>query len=295
MKALLLAAFATVPLMSAQQLVIPLWPEGAPNAQPNLGPEHNSTTPKDGRPGGRDVTRLTDVTSPTMTFYPAPTDKNSGAAVVVFPGGGYRILAYDLEGTEVCDWLTGIGVNCLLIKYRVPEAAGVPRYQAPLEDAKQAMNIAHSRAAEWKIDPNRIGVLGFSAGGHLCATLLQARPCASVGAADTHCSEFADGPSFAILVYPAYLSIEDKGQEISPEVQPAAGTPPLFIVQAEDDHTYVPGTLLYYRALQAAKIPAELHIYETGGHGYGLRPTDAPVTRWPQLAEAWMRLHHFIR
>lgn len=279
MKLILLLSLAAMS-MSAQQ-VTPLFPNGAPGVPSNPPAEHDSTTAKDGQPGGRHVTRLTDVTVPTLTIYKAPEAKNTGAAVVVFPGGGYRILAYDLEGTEVCEWLNGIGVNCLLVKYRVPQQPGVPRYEAPLADAQKAMTMAHAQAAEWKIDPERIGVLGFSAGGHLSATLLQ-----------NHGG--APRPAFAVLVYPAYLSIEDKAQEISPEVQPASGTPPLFIVQAQDDHSYFPGTLLYYRALTAAKVPAELHVYETGGHGYGLRPTDAPVTHWPRLAEAWMRLHHFI-
>lgn len=265
--------------MSAQSPVIPLYPNGAPNVRTDLPPESNVTTPKDGRPGGRDVIRLANVTVPTMTVYRPTTPNSTGAAVVVFPGGGYSRLAYDLEGTEICDWLDSIGVTCLLVKYRVPQPQGVPRYQAPLQDAQRAMTIARDHATEWKIDAQRIGVLGFSAGGHLAATL----------------SQTADHQNFTILIYPAYLSVEDKGQQISPEVQPGSGTPPLFIVQAEDDHSYIQGTVLYYRALITAKIPAELHIYETGGHGYGMRPTAAPVTGWPHLAEAWMRLHGFIQ
>ncbi len=279
--------------LPGQNTVIPLWPNGAPGRRADLGPETNSTTPKDNRPADREVIRLTNITSPTLTVYRPSDEKNSGAAVIVFPGGGYRILAFDLEGTEICEWLNSIGVTALLVKYRVPEAAGVPRYQAPLQDAQRAMGLVRTHAAEWKLDPQRIGVLGFSAGGHLSATLLQnsaQRTYPRVDAADdANCR-----PDYAILIYPAYLSVADKGQEIAPEVQPAASTPPLFIVQAEDDHSFVPGTLLYYRALVSAKVSAELHIYETGGHGYGLRPTSAPVTGWPHLAEAWLRLHHFI-
>ncbi len=273
--------------------VIPLWPNGAPNARTDLGPEINTTKPSDGRPAGREVTRITNVVSPTLTVYRAPQEKNSGAAIIVFPGGGYRILAIDLEGTEVCEWLNSIGITALLVKYRVPESPGVPRYQAPLQDAQRALGIVRSHAKEWNVDPQRIGILGFSAGGHLSATLLQngQRTYPRVDAAD----DISCRPDFAILIYPAYLSIQDKGEQISPEVQPQPGTPPLFIVQAEDDHTFIQGTLLYYRALVTAKIPAELHIYETGGHGYGLRPTSAPVTHWPQLAEAWLRLHHFLQ
>ena len=292
MKVLLLLPLLAMSL-PGQSTVIPLWPNGAPGARTDLGPETNSTTPKDNRPADRDVTRLTNIISPTLTVYRPQEEKNTGAAVIVFPGGGYRILAIDLEGTEVCEWLNSIGVTAVLVKYRVPEPVGVPRYRAPLQDAQRAMGVVRSHATEWKLDPQRIGVLGFSAGGHLSATLLQnsaQRTYPRIDAADdTNCR-----PDFAILVYPAYLSIADKGQETAPEVQPAPGTPPLFIVQAEDDRSYVPGTILYYRALISAKVPAELHIYETGGHGYGLRPTSAPVTHWPQLAEAWLRLHRLI-
>jgi acetyl esterase/lipase len=274
--------------------VIPLWPHGAPDARTDLGPENDSTTPKDNQPAGRHVTRLTNVTSPTLTVYRPSEEKNAATGIVVFPGGGYRILAFDLEGTEVCEWLNSIGITALLVKYRVPESSGVPRYQAPLQDAQRAIGIVRSHAKEWKLDPRRIGVLGFSAGGHLSATLSQRFARRTYPRVD-NTDDVSCRPDFAVLVYPAYLSIQDKGQEIAPEVQPAAGTPPMFIVQAEDDHSFIQGTLLYYRALVAAKIPAELHIYETGGHGYGLRPTNHPVTGWPHLTEAWLRLHHFLQ
>jgi acetyl esterase/lipase len=291
---LLISLSALTGIMEAQNLTIPLWPNGAPNARTDLGPESDATTEKDNKPAGRIVTRITNITSPTLTVYQSPENKRSGAAILVFPGGGYRILAIDLEGSEVCEWLNSIGVTAVLVKYRVPEPTGVPRYQGPLQDAQRAVGIVRSHAGDWKIDPQRIGVLGFSAGGHLSATLLQntaERTYARVDDADdANCR-----PNFAVLVYPAYLSIEDKGQEIAPEVEPKPGTPPLFIVQAEDDKSFIQGTLLYYRALVSAKIPAELHVYETGGHGYGLRPTAAPVTLWPHLAEAWLRLHQFVR
>jgi acetyl esterase/lipase len=291
MKALLLCLLA---VNLPGQNVIPLWPHGAPNARTDLGPETNTTTAKDGRPGGRAVIRLTNVTSPSLTVYKPAAGKNTGAAVLVFPGGGYRILAFDLEGTEICEWLNSIGITGVLVKYRVPEPAGLPRYEAPLQDAQRAVGIVRSHATEWKIDPQRIGVLGFSAGGHLAATLLQRSAERTYPRVDD--LDNADcRANFAVLVYPAYLSLGDKGQEIAPEVQPAAGTPPVFIVQAEDDHSFIQGTLLYYRALVTAKVSAELHIYESGGHGYGLRPTSAPVTGWPRLVEAWLRLHRLTQ
>jgi acetyl esterase/lipase len=237
---------------------------------------------------------LTNITDPTLTVYRPSQANSTSAAVVVFPGGGYRILAIDLEGTEVCEWLNRIGITAVLVKYRVPEVAAIPRYQAPLQDAQRALGIVRNHASDWKIDPQRIGVLGFSAGGHLSATLAQhfaQRTYPHIDAAD----DLSCRPDFTILVYPAYLSIEDKGDQIAPEVEPAAGTAPLFIVQAEDDHSFIQGTLLYYCRLISTKIPAELHVYETGGHGYGLRPTSAPFTGWPHLAEAWLRLHGFIQ
>ncbi|MBV8895306.1 MAG: alpha/beta hydrolase [Acidobacteriaceae bacterium] len=274
--------------------VIPLWPSGAPDARTDLGPEIDTTTPADGVTGGRRVTRLSNVTAPSLTLYRPAQPNPTRSAVVVFPGGGYRILAIDLEGTEICDWLNSVGITAVLLKYRVPESPNVPRYQAPLQDAQRALGIVRSHAADWNLDPQRIGILGFSAGGHLAATLNQhfaERTYPRVdNADDLNCR-----PDFTVLVYPAYLSVEDKGEQIAPEVAPTSGMPPLFIVQAEDDRSFIQGTLLYYRSLVAAKAPAELHIYETGGHGYGLRPADAPVTGWPHLVEAWLRLHHLIQ
>jgi acetyl esterase/lipase len=289
----LLAATGSL-CLGGENLVIPLWPNGAPNARTDQGPETDITTPSDGQPGGRRVTRLTNVTAPTLTLYLPSQANSTGVAVVVFPGGGYRVLALDLEGTEVCEWLNRVGVAAVLVKYRVPESPDVPRYLAPLQDAQRAVALVRSHASEWKLDPQHIGVLGFSAGGHLSATLLQhfaQRAYPRVDAAD----DLNCRPDFAVLVYPAYLSVEDKGEQIAPEVEPKPGTPPLFLVQAEDDKAFIQGTLLYYRSLVSATVPAELHIYETGGHGYGLRPTSAPVTGWPHLVEAWLRLHRLIQ
>lgn len=279
---------------AAANIVIPLWPKGAPNARTDLGPETDITTPADGETGGRPVTRLTNITAPTLTLYRPAQANASHAAVVVFPGGGYRILAVDLEGTEICEWLNSIGITAVLLKYRVPESPNVLRYAAPLQDAQRALGVVRSHANDWNIDRQRVGVLGFSAGGHLSATLNQHFTQRSYPRVD-NADDLNCRPDFTILVYPAYLSIEDKGEQVAPEVAPTPGTPPLFVVQAEDDKSFIQGTLLYYRSLVSAKVPAELHVYETGGHGYGLRPTSAPVTGWPHLAEAWLRLHRLIQ
>jgi len=264
--------------MSAAELqTIPLQPAGTSVFNP--GPEHDATTPKDGTPGGKRVIRLANVTDPTLTFYPAPAATNSGAVVVVFPGGGYRILAMDLEGTEICEWLNSIGVNAALVKYRVPEAPNVPRYEAPLVDAKHAVSVVRAHADEWHLDAHRIGVMGFSAGGHLAALL----------------SNSDAKPDFTMLIYPAYLTMEKDLGVIAAEFNVTAQTPPTFVVQTEDDPVHVENALVYYAALKKNKVPAEMHIYATGGHGYGLRKTSEPVTQWPNLAEAWLRTRGLLK
>ena len=244
------------------------------------------TSGKDWLVAGRPAVSVTNVTRPTMTVY-SPKGKNTGAAVVVFPGGGYQILAIDLEGTEVCDWLNGIGVTCVLVKYRVPNTGPYPKSPAALEDAQRAVGLVREHAAEWHIDPHRVGVLGFSAGAHLAAALsthYEQRLYAPADAADQESCR----PDFAVIVYPGYLAIAEKGMEPNTEIHPTADTPPTFIVQAEDDPVHVENAVVYFVQLKTAKVPAELHISAQGGHGYGLRRTALPVTAWPQLAETWL-------
>jgi len=279
---------------AANHQVLPLWPNGAPGEKATVEGERDTTTPSDHAVAGKPVMRLTNVTAPSMTLYPAPKNKSTGAAVLVFPGGGYRILAYDLEGTEICEWLNSIGITAVLVKYRVPEPKESPRYQQPLQDAQRAVGSVRNHAKDWSIDPQRIGVLGFSAGGHLSAVLSNSseeRTYPPVDEAD----QISSRPDFAILIYPAYLSVDDKGETLAPEVKPSNGTPPTFIVQAEDDKPFIAGTLLYYRALTDAKAAAEMHLYSAGGHGYGLRRTNDPVTGWPQLAAAWLRYQKVLK
>lgn len=265
---------------------IRLWPNGAPNETGSFGPEHDTQKPTDSLVGGKTVAKITDVTVPTITFYPAPAG-NSGATVVVFPGGGYRILAMDLEGTEVCQWLNSIGVNAVLLKYRVPMRPGLPRYAAPLQDAQRALGIVRSHAEDWHINPNRIGVLGFSAGGHLAAAVSNnygKRTYSQVDVTDnTTCR-----PDFALLIYPAYLTEGDHLTQLASDLPVTAKTPPTFLIQTEDDPVHVENSLVYYRALKDAHVPAEMHIYSEGHHGYGLRPTAFPVTHWPTLAHEWL-------
>jgi acetyl esterase/lipase len=291
MRFLLLAAAAglcaALTAFSAPPSPIPIWPGTAPGEQPGPGDEHDTTNDKSNLVAGKRLMRIGGITNPTLQVFSPPKGKNNGAAVVVFPGGGYNILAFDLEGTEVCEWLNSIGVTGVLVKYRVPPHKGAVRYAAPLQDSQRALRLVRSRAQEWGIDPSRVGVLGFSAGGHLAAAssnMYETESYPAIDAADKQ----SPRPDFAILIYPAYLTVKEDGDKISPELRITAKTPPTFLVQTEDDNVRVENSLFYYLALKNAKVPAEMHIFASGGHGYGLRPTDKPVTLWPALAEKWM-------
>jgi len=275
---------------ATSHMTITLWPNGAPGVQPNADAEIDKTTAKDNLIAGKPLIRLGNVSKPTLTLY-APKEKRSGAAVVVFPGGGYNILAIDLEGTEVCDWLNSAGIVCLLVKYRVPNSGPYPKSAAALEDAQRALGIVRSHAAEWHIDPKRIGVLGFSAGAHLSAALsthFEQRLYQPIDVAD----QVSCRPDFAVIIYPGYLALAEENFAPNPEVHVTEQTPPSFILQAEDDPVHVENAIVYFQALKNAKVPAELHVYADGGHGYGLRRTELPITAWPQLVELWL---HTIR
>jgi len=269
-------------------ITLNLWPKGAPGAQPNAQAEVDLNDPAKDKPvAGRPIIRLSNVSNPTLTVY-APKENKSGTAVVVFPGGAYRILAIDLEGTEVCAWLNKIHVTCLLVKYRVPDSGPYPKSSAALQDAQRAVGIVRQHAAEWKIDPHKIGILGFSAGAHLSAALsthFDKRIYDAVDAADQQSCR----PDFAVIVYPAYLASADQNFALSHDINVSDQTPPSFIVQSEDDPVHVENSTVYFLALKNAKVPAELHLYAEGGHGYGLRRQEGlPVTRWPELVETWM-------
>lgn len=218
------------------------------------------------RPGDDDVIRLTHVSHPTLNLYLVESNKPT-PFVIVCPGGGYGILAYNKEGTEIAEWLNGLGVSAAVLKYRVPNnRAGA------LEDARRAVRLARERSMDWNIDSNAVGMLGFSAGGHLTAA----------------CSNSENRPDFSVLVYPAYLY--QKGSiELSTEIVVDAETPPAFIVQSRDDTKYYRSTLAYAAALDAKSIPVEVHLFAKGGHGFGLRPSKHPVSQWPDLCESWLR------
>jgi len=285
---LLPAMWCLDPVRGAEPEVFPLWPEKAPGEQDNIGEERDVTTPKDGLVAGRSLIRLGNVGKPTITLYRPDAARDTGTAVLVCPGGAYHILAMDLEGTEVCEWLNSIGITGVLLKYRVPKRNGLDKHTATLQDAQRALGLVRHRAQQWKLDPKRLGVLGFSAGGHLAAALSLSDRNRSYPILDD-ADKISCRPDFAVLVYPAYLTVKEEGDKIAPELNITSNAPPTFIAMSQDDPVRVENALFYTLALQKVKVPVELHLYPKGGHGYGLRRTDQPVTTWPQRAEDWLR------
>ncbi len=279
-----------------------LWPGIPPDAIPDPAPE--SIDPVSGKNPWLEVR---DVSRPTLTRY-APQGPNTGIAVVVFPGGGYRTLAIDIEGSDVCDWLTSRGITCVLLKYRVPGSGPwwdtrnhrrvYPKVQTALQDAQRTLSLVREHAAAWQVDPHKIGVIGFSAGGHLVAavsTHFDHRSYARVDAAD----DLSCRPDFAIAIYPGHLWVhEDEDPatrnetdlRLRPDIHVRADSPPTFLLQAQDDTSDgVEQSLAYYVALETAAVPVEMHLYAQGGHAFGLRDGGAAIGRWPQLVERWLR------
>ncbi len=288
-----LAAQTTEWQPSAGHAQVAIWPGTPPDAVPAKGPEMTAVE-TESLVAGKPWTWIGRVSRPTMTVY-SPSGKNSGAAVVVFPGGGYQILAIDLEGTEVCDWLTAKGITCVLLKYRVPGEGQLPKSGAypnspvALEDAQRTMGLVRLHAAEWGIDPHKIGVIGFSAGGHLVAAISTNFGKRLYPAADAADKESCR-PDFAVALYPGHMMEHTKkDHELNPYVPITKQTPPTLIVQAEDDPIdNIENSLVYFEGLKKAGVPAELHIYAHGGHAFGLRHSQFPITDWPQLAEKWL-------
>lgn len=271
--------------------VLNIWPGAAPDATPPAAPEQDTAKPGEGHIAGKPIIRLGNVSTPTLTLYPA-AGKPNGTATVVFPGGGYSILAIDLEGTEVCDWLTHRGIACILLKYRVPNSGPYPKSPQALEDAQRSLGLVRQHASEWGIDPHRLGVLGFSAGAHLAAALSTHdthRLYPPIDAADQQSCR----PDFAAIIYPGYLADSSKNFALSLDIPVTADTPPSFILQAENDYqAHVENAVQYFMALKQAKVPAELHIYTEGGHGFGLRRTALPIAAWPDLVDTWLKTIH---
>ncbi|MDR3517695.1 MAG: alpha/beta hydrolase [Azospirillaceae bacterium] len=282
-----LCAAQTVWQPSPGHAQIPIWPGVAPDEPSVPGPE----TQTEGA--------VTNVTRPTMTVY-AASGKNTGIAVIVIPGGGFQELAINLEGTEICDWLTSTGISCILLKYRVPSMPYIwqcdcrPHNLAislpSLEDAQRTLRLVRFHAAEWRIDPHKVGVLGFSAGGFLVAeasTTFNDRLYQPADAVDQESCR----PDFAIALYPGHLSLAKNSIALNPEIAShiTPQTPPTFLLQNEDDPVdKVEDALSYYMGLKKAGVPVELHAYAQGGHAFGLREKKLPVSGWPQLVIKWL-------
>jgi acetyl esterase/lipase len=286
---------------SAGHVQVPIWPGTPPDPVANPAPE--AVAP--------DWPKVTNVSIPTMTVY-RPTTTNSGAAIIVFPGGGYQMLAMDLEGTEICDWLTSRGITCVLLKYRVPNSGPTwvdnhrlyPKVETALQDAQRTIGLVRRDAARYHVDPHRIGVIGFSAGGHLVAavsTHFDRRTYPRIDSAD----DVSSRPDFAIALYPGHLwahEDEDRATRkaedltVRPDINVSRETPPTFLLQAEDDEVDgVEQSIAYYVALQKFGVPAELHLYAQGGHAFGIRPSKHPISRWPALAETWLHTIGVLR
>lgn len=267
---------------------IPIWPGTPPDAdaQHLPGPEYTTNKPTSEGP----LTWVCNVTRPTMTVY-SPTGTNTGVAMVVFPGGGFNALAMDLEGTEICGWLNSRGITAILLKYRIPLKKHGPYGESPLalEDAQRTLGLARFHAADWGIDPHKIGVIGFSAGGYMVAATsnhFDKRSYPPVDAADKESCR----PDFAIACYPGHLWDYDNDFNLNPNVPVTTNTPPTFLLQAENDHVDgVNQALTYYIGLKNAGVPVEMHLYAQGGHGFGLRAKNLPIGVWPQLVETWLK------
>ncbi len=263
-----------------------LWPGAAPGETGEVGPEV--------RKGENPVTSITNVTKPSITVTRPAPDKNTGAAIVVCPGGGYNALAWDHEGEQVARWLNDLGVTAAVLKYRVPRRPGSPKDQPPpqaLMDAQRALSLVRSHANDWSVDASRVGILGFSAGGHLAAwaaTNPDPRTYSPVDAADT----FGSRPDFVVLIYPGGLL---KGDQLSPEIHVTSQTPPTFFAHANDDPVPPQGSARLYLAMKEAGVPAELHIYNSGGHGFGMRASPHPSSHWSDRCAEWLADRGLLR
>ncbi len=276
-------------------LVVPVWPGAVPEDHGAIGPERvraPSESPT------KNAKWITNVTKPTLTLFRPAKDKNTGTAMIICPGGGYWNLAWDLEGEEVAAWLNTVGVTGVVLKYRVPRRPGQPEMRpapGPLLDAQRAVSLARSRAADWGINPHRIGIVGFSAGGHLAlatATQFDRRAYEPLDEIDrTSCR-----PDFAVAVYPGYLieqhpaGVEINKDVLAPYLRIPRETPPVFLAHASDDTVAgVENSVVMYLSLKRANVPAELHVYAQGGHGFGVRPSGLPCSTWTDRCVAWLQ------
>ena len=269
--------------MEQQNKPIILFPDGAPGETEKMEESEKLLGIKI---AGTRVLGVKNVSEPAITFYPAPKENNLRTTIIVVPGGGYNVLAYNLEGTEICERFNRYGINCVLLKYRVPRREGLPKHTPPLQDLQRAIAYTRSHAEEWNIDENKIGVIGFSAGAHTAALASSNFNELTYPAVDNY-DETNVRPDFCMLIYPAYLDGENFS--VAPELKISEEVPPTFLVQTQDDYKLINSSLFYYYALKELKVPVAMHLYPTGYHGYGARKTGHLVNEWPLRALNWMR------
>ena len=282
-------------------LVIDLWPGKTPDDDAaNIGAEKFFELKIDGKPhqvAGKPTKWLTNVTKPTLTVYRPAKDKDTGVSMLICPGGGYHNLGWDVEGEEIAAWLNSVGITGIILKYRCPrrpgDLKGLPP-AGPLKDAQRAVSLVRSKVKEWGIDPKKIGMVGFSAGGHLVgatATNFEKRTYEPVDEVD----KLSCRPDFAVMAYSGYFGFKETA-ELSPTIRLAAGTPPLFLVHATDDPISSSNhSVTMYLAMKRAGVPVELHIYATGGHGFGVRDVKQPCVSWTGRCLDWLRSQVFLQ
>ena len=279
--------------LAAEPTILDLWPGKPPGETKDLPPESDVNKSTDPPVGDRKIIKLTNVSKPTLAVYRPEKDKDTGTAVIICPGGGHRILAYDHEGTEVAEFLAKHGVTGIVLKYRVPFRDEAKKWGAAVQDAQRAIRVVRGKATEWKIDPKRIGILGFSAGGEVAglATLLCDKDhYPPVDEADKTSAR----PDFAALIYPAYFLNKEK-TGLADHAKPTKATPPMFLVYSYDDPVDPRNALYLSIAMKDAGVPCELHMYATGGHGYGMRNTGHPVNSWPDRLVDWMGKQGYLK
>lgn len=298
---LVVSTCAAWPTIGAEMpLVVEVWPGAAPEESGNIGEEKVLMSPRLSRERVEVTvpTRLvTNVTRPTLTIYRPVKEKDTGTAALICPGGGYWNLYWQLEGEEVAAWLNSIGVTGIILKYRVPRRPDEPRSEParrPLQDAQRAVSLVRSRAGQWGIQPHQIGIVGFSAGGHLAiatATNFEQRTYEPIDDVET----VSCRPDFAIGIYSGFLKAKDKDQIASGLCIPT-GTPPVFLAHGGADIVSPPeNSVVMYLALKKASIPAELHIYATAAHDFGVRSSDHPCSTWTKACATWLRHQGFLK
>lgn len=293
MCSIMLGIMATTSL-AANPTILNIWPGKPPGETKELPTEVDLTKDTDKLIAGKRIIKLGNVSTPQIAVYKPEKSKDTGASVIICPGGGHNILAYDLEGTEVAEWLNTIGVTGIVLKYRVPFRNPDKRWGAAVADAQRAVSLVRSKAAEWNLDPKRIGICGFSAGGEtagLTSLFLEERQYTAADDVD----KVSCKPDFAILIYPG--GFDTKGQaQIRDNIKVTKDTPPMFLIHAIDDPVTANNSLALAVELKKAGVSTELHIYDAGGHGYGLRLVNTlPITTWPKRCEEWMQRRGLLK